>query len=402
VFAESGNVSIDRCAPVRWPERSAKLVRMMVRQILNHTQTVENSAYPKMRLAFISLLAWTAVGVVFAVPRFASGAAWWFVLRASLADWWAWGLMVPVIVAVDRRLPIAVNSLGTRLAVHIAIGIPTTLVYSYVAALLQVIVGAMAWPDAMGFGPLHDALKGGLLWDLLVYLLVVGGWQAVQYSQHYLASQLRLERLERNFSEARLNALRMQLDPHFLFNALNTISSLVGSQPKLARGMIEQLGDLLRLSLESGRRQQVRLSEELEFLGHYLAIQKTRFGDTLQVVVDVPASAHDILVPSLILQPLVENAVRHGLSPRPGGGTVWIRAAIDEATLCIIVEDDGVGLGDEWTGDHVGLGLGVTRERIAMLHPTQNADLQIGPREGGGTRVCVSIPTHAMEVHGDE
>jgi two-component system LytT family sensor kinase len=373
-----------------------------VRPIWNPARRMENGSYSRLRLALISLLAWTAVGVVFAVPRFASNAAWWFVLRTSLAEWWTWALLVPAIVAVDRHLPIAVNSLGTRLAVHIVIGLPITLVYSYVAALLQVIVGVMAWPDAIGLGPLHETLKGGVLWNLLVYLLVVGGWQAVQYSQHYLASQLRLERLERGFSEARLNVLRMQLDPHFLFNALNTISSLVVSQPKLARGMIEQLGDLLRLSLESGRRQQVRLGEELEFLGHYLAIQKTRFGDSLHVVVDVPVSAHDIMVPSMILQPLVENAVRHGLSPRPGGGTVWVRATIGDAMLSITVEDDGVGLGDNWTDDRVGLGLGVTRERIVMLHPTQEAGLQIGPREGGGARVRVSIPAHATQAHGDE
>ena len=361
-----------------------------------------NGSHSRLRLVFISLLAWTAVGIVFAMPRFASNPAWWSVLRASLAEWWAWGLLVPAIVAVDRRLPIAANSLGTRLAVHILIGIPTTLVYCYVTALLQVIMGVMAWPDAMGLAPLHETLKGGFLWSLLVYLLVVGSWQAVQYSQQYLASQLRVERLERNFSEARLNALRMQLDPHFLFNALNTISSLVVAQPKLARGMIEQLGDLLRLSLESGRRQQVRLGEELEFLGHYLAIQKTRFGDSLHVVVDVPAPARDIMVPSLILQPLVENAVRHGLSPRPGGGTVWVQATVDVAMLSITVEDDGIGLGDNWTDDRVGLGLGVTRERIAVLHPTQEAGLRIGPREGGGTRVCVSIPMRAAGEQGDE
>jgi LytS/YehU family sensor histidine kinase len=166
--------------------------------------------------------------------------------------------------------------------------------------------------------------------------------------------------------------------------------------------MIEQLGDLLRLSLESGRRQQVRLGEELEFLGHYLAIQKMRFGDSLHVVVDVPASARDLMVPGLILQPLVENAVRHGLSPRPGGGTVWVQATVDSTMLYINVEDDGVGLGNSWTDDRAGLGLGVTRERIAMLHPTQEAGLQIGPREGGGTRVRVSIPMHAAEAHGNE
>jgi two-component system, LytTR family, sensor kinase len=224
----------------------------------------------------------------------------------------------------------------------------------------------------------------------------------VQYSQHYLASELRLERLERNFSEARLNALRMQLDPHFLFNALNTISSLVVNQPKLARSMIEQLGDLLRLSLESGRRQQVRLGEELEFLGHYLAIQKTRFGDSLHIVIEVSSSARDVMVPSLILQPLVENAIRHGLSPRPGGGTVWVKGSIEDSVLHITVEDNGVGLGDDWADDRVGLGLGVTRERIAMLHPSQDAGLRIDSRESGGTRVRVWIPTSSVEALGDE
>lgn len=373
-----------------------------MRQIWNHAQRMGNGPYSKRRLMLVSLLAWTAVGVIFAVPRFASTTGWWFVLRASLAEWWAWGLLVPVIIAVDRRLPIAANNLRTRLAIHIAIGMPTTLVYCYIAALLRAAMGVLAWPDATGLGPLDETLKGGFLWSLLVYLLVVGSWQAVQYSQHYLASQLRLERMERNFSEARLNVLRMQLDPHFLFNALNTISSLVVSQPKLARGMIEQLGDLLRLSLESGRRQQVRLSEELEFLGHYLAIQKMRFGDSLHVVVDVPATARDLMVPGLILQPLVENAIRHGLSPRPGGGTVWVQATVDASMLCITVEDDGVGLGDSWTDDHVGLGLSVTRERIAMLHPAQDAGLQIGPREGGGTRVRVSVPIQTAQALDDE
>jgi two-component system, LytTR family, sensor kinase len=303
---------------------------------------------------------------------------------------------------VDRRLPIAVNNLGARLGAHLAIGIPVALAYNYVAALLQAIAKVKAWGDVFGLAPLRDALKGEMLWSLLVYLLIVGGWQALQYSQHYLAAQLRLERLERNFSEARLNVLRMQLDPHFLFNALNTISSLVASQPKLARGMIEQLGDLLRLSLESGRRQQVRLGEELEFLGHYLAIQKTRFGDSLQVNIDVSASAREVRVPSLILQPLVENAVRHGLSPRPGGGTVWVRAVVENGLLRMTVEDDGVGVGDHWTDERAGLGLSITRERIAMLHGTHDAHLRVDPREGGGTCVRVCMPASAAGSHDDE
>jgi two-component system, LytTR family, sensor kinase len=379
-----------------------QIMRTMVRSIQNALLPAENAANSKLRVVLLSLLAWTAIGVVFAVPRFASAASWWFTLRSSLAEWWAWGLLMPAIIAVDRRLPIALSSLGTRFAAHIAIGIPVTLIFSYVSAALQAVMGVLVWSKVMSLAPLHDTLKGGFLWSLLVYLLVVGGWQAMQYSQQYLASQLRLERLERSFSEARLNVLRMQLDPHFLFNALNTISSLIASQPKLARGMIEQLGDLLRLSLESERRQQVRLGEELEFLGHYLAIQKTRFGESLHVIIDVPESTRDIMVPSLILQPLVENAVRHGLSPRPGGGTVWVRAVMDGAMLRITVEDDGVGLGDGWSNDRAGLGLGVTRERISMLHGEHDANLQISSRDGGGTCVRVSIPASEKKVHINE
>jgi two-component system, LytTR family, sensor kinase len=383
-------------------QANGEMTKTMLLSNPNPGRRAEDGAPARLRFALASLLTWTAVGIVFAVPRFASATAWWPVLLGSLAQWWAWGLLAPAIIAVDRRLPIAVNSLGTRLVAHLAIGIPVALVYNYVAALLQAIAKVKAWADVFGLAPLRDALKGEMLWSLLVYLLIVGGWQALQYSQHYLAAQLRVERLERNFSEARLNVLRMQLDPHFLFNALNTISSLVASQPKLARGMIEQLGDLLRLSLESGRRQQVRLAEELEFLGHYLAIQKTRFGDSLHVIVDVSAPARDVLVPSLILQPLVENAVRHGLSPRPGGGTVWVRAAIEDAVLRITVEDDGVGLGEHWNDDRAGLGLSITRERIAMLHGTHDAHLRIGPREGGGTCVRVAIPASRAGSHGDE
>jgi LytS/YehU family sensor histidine kinase len=235
-------------------------------------------------------------------------------------------------------------------------------------------------------------IHGGFLWSVLVYLLIVGGWRSIRYSREYLSAELRLERLERSFSEARLNTLRMQLDPHFLFNALNTISAQVVSEPQMARKMIEHLGDLLRLSLEPDRRMQVRLADEIVMLSHYVAIQKIRFGDKLDVVIDVPERERRAMVPSLILQPLVENAVRHGLSSRVEGGTVTVTARSAGDLLTIVVEDNGVGLPDEWTEPAGGLGLAVTRERIAMLHDEPDAGLEIGRRAGGGTSVKVTLP----------
>lgn len=341
---------------------------------------------------FLAFLACTAVGVIFALPRLSGATPWQPVLLTSLADWWSWGLLVPFIIAVDGALPIALEKTGLRFLAHVGLGVAMTLAYVYVDAVLLAILAVGAWSDVIGLQPVQAVMHGGFLWCVLVYLLIVGGWQSIRYSRQYLSAALRLERMERNVSEARLNTLRMQLDPHFLFNALNTISAQVTSQPQAARKMIEHLGDLLRLSLEPDRRRQVRLAEELALLSHYVAIQTSRFGDKLNVVIDVPTREHDAMVPSLILQPLVENAVRHGLSSRVEGGTVVVRARWIESSLTIRIEDDGTGLPGNWDDSSVGVGLGVTRERIAMLHSGADAGLTIGPRAGGGTVVEITLP----------
>jgi two-component system LytT family sensor kinase len=148
----------------------------------------EKDSHSRLRMALFSLAAWTTIGVVFAMPGLESTKTWLPLLR-SLADWWAWGLLTPAIVAIDRRLPIALNKVGTRLAAHIALGLPAAIVYSYVSALLETMMGVMALPVAVSYAPLQETLKGGFLWDVLVYLLIVGGWQAIQYSQDYVASQ---------------------------------------------------------------------------------------------------------------------------------------------------------------------------------------------------------------------
>jgi LytS/YehU family sensor histidine kinase len=241
------------------------------------------------------------------------------------------------------------------------------------------------------------------LWSWLVYWLIFGAGQVYHYYEHYLSSELQMERLERNFSEARLNALRMQLDPHFLFNALNTISSQVERDPRLARRMIEHLGDLLRLSLESKDRQEVPLAEEMAFLDHYLAIQKIRFGEHLRVEMQISPEVKYAFVPCLFVQPLVENAIRHGISRRSSGGTIVISADRIDGHLDIRISDDGVGLPDGWTLENsTGLGLSVTRERIAGLYPNRASHFAVNRRSGGGTEVEISLPLRMLEqeAHG--
>ena len=179
----------------------------------------------------------------------------------------------------------------------------------------------------------------------------------------------------------------MQLNPHFLFNALNTISAQVERDPRLARAMIEHLGDLLRLSLESKDKQEVPLAEEMEFLEHYVAIQKIRFGEHLKIEVAVTPEARTALVPSLFLQPLVENAIRHGVSRRASGGTVKISAASVDGRVKIRVADDGVGLpvgmgfaevGGAWIECDTGADSGI--------YPDARSRFEIRNREGGGTK----------------
>jgi len=335
---------------------------------------------------------WTIVGLIYALPNL-SGEHVLMPLAMSLTQWWAWGLIAALVVAVDRRLPISDRQLARRLAAHLPLSVIFTCLYYYVAAALRAVCQLGSWAPVVSLGLLRDALGGMFLWGWLVYWVILGAWLAFQYYERFLSSELRRERLERNFSEARLNALRLQLDPHFLFNALNTVSSQVERDPKLARRMIEHLGDLLRLSLDSKDRQEVALIEELAFLEHYLAIQRIRFGENLRIETDVAPEVRHASVPSLILQPLVENAVRHGLGGRAAGGTVIVTARPAGDRLEIHVQDDGVGLPAGWQLDaHAGVGLSVTKERIAELHPNGSSRFVVLPRATGGTDVEISLP----------
>jgi signal transduction histidine kinase len=340
----------------------------------------------------IAAVGWTVVAFIFAMPSF-STSAWKQELQMYLAQWWAWGLVTPIIIFVDRRLPFSGRQLGRRVIAHLGASVPFTLFYFYLFTALRASMAVVPWSSLRISQIVSRQMLGWLIWSWLIYWVVAGALQAYRYYERYMNSELRLERLEHSFSEARLNALRMQLDPHFLFNALNTISSHVERDPKLTRRMIEHLGDLLRMSLESKDRQEVPLAEELAFIEHYLEIQKIRFGEQLKVVMDVAPEVKYAAVPSMFIQPLVENAIRHGISRRAAGGTLVVRAASDGERLEIRVMDDGVGLPLGWTLEgSEGLGLSITRQRIAGLHPNGASSFVVRNRAEGGTEVEVSLP----------
>lgn len=341
----------------------------------------------------LSALAWTILGCVFALPDLSTRTDRRYALLLSLTLWWSWGMLAPLIVWADRRIPVSTKQLARRVLAHLLLSLLVTCVYVYLLGMMRAAFGMNDWSGLARASYLLDAVRGMFLWNWLNYWLIVGAWQAYRYHDHYLASELRLERLQKNFSEARLNALRMQLDPHFLFNALNTISSQLERDPELARGMIEHLGDLLRLSLASKDRQEVPLTEEMAFLEHYLAIQKIRFGDHLRIETQIAREVKYASVPCLFVQPLVENAIRHGVSRRASGGTVIISAQRDGNRLDIRVLDDGVGLPAGWTLESSGgVGLSVTRQRVAALYPEGETSFAVNRRPGGGTEVEISLP----------
>ncbi|ADV83543.1 signal transduction histidine kinase, LytS [Terriglobus saanensis SP1PR4] len=341
---------------------------------------------------FVAFLLWSILGLLFALPNL-SASNWIHPLLGSLAQWWSWGLVTPLIFWVDERLPFEEAHPGKRVLAQLLPSIALTTLYVYVFAAVRALFGLSAWNSLTGTQLLFMAFRGGILWSLLVYWLIFGARQTFRYHEHYLASELRLERMERSFSQARLESLRMQLDPHFLFNALNTISSQVERDPRLARSMIEHLGDLLRLSLEAHDKQEVPLAEEMAFLDHYLAIQTIRFGASLRFETHIAPEVKFVLVPCLMVQPLVENAIRHGISHRASGGEVIVTARRNAERLEIRVTDDGVGLPPGWTLENsTGLGLSVTRERIAGLYPKGSSHFAVSRRPEGGTEVEISLP----------
>ena len=218
-------------------------------------------------------------------------------------------------------------------------------------------------------------------------------WNAVRVER-------KLEEQGRLLLEARLDALQRQINPHFLFNTLNSITSLVRSQPELAREMIVKLANILRVLLRD-REAFLPLSEELQFTDDYLDIEVVRFGNKLKVVKEIAEDTLNIVVPGMLLQPLIENSIKHGLEPRISGGTVTLRSRItEEGRLMVEVEDDGVGMAPErnhsfqasgLAGSGTGIGVRNVRERMEVLYG-HLATVEINSRPGRGTKVTLSMP----------
>lgn len=242
-------------------------------------------------------------------------------------------------------------------------------------------------------GPIGPRRWSAVL-DGFAYVALIGLAHAGVFYRRYREREQQAALLESRLNQARLRALQAQLQPHFLFNTLNGIATLLRRDPVRAEEMLLSLSELLRIALSSSHRQEITLREELDFLGRYLAIQRMRYGNRLQVSEEIEPSALDCLVPALLLQPLVENAIRHGLEPSGQAGQLRIAASLNGEWLKLTVEDNGVGLPTD-ERDREGVGLANVRERLATLHGAAH-QFDIAERAGGGVVVSISLPVRIV------
>jgi two-component system, LytTR family, sensor kinase len=317
--------------------------------------------------------------------------AWFRLFWVSLLNWAPWMLATPFILKMGRRYPPTrlrpLGSWARHLGACLTVGVLASAWNGGLDVLLNPFLRNPAWgPFAVVW---FSKFRSGLLGTILLYAFVLVIGYALDSRERMASQRTEAARLNEQLSKAQLNALRRQIEPHFLFNTLNAISGLVREKRNDdAVSMIAALSDLLRRAVEDSNRVEVPLAEEMEFVGRYLEIQKMRFADRLQVTMDVPKELLGARVPSLILQPMVENAVKHGIAKRAQGGSVRIIASRANGTLTMKVSNDGPPLSAEWRS---GTGISNVRTRLAGLYG-HTFEFGIENRVPDGVEVVVSVP----------
>ena len=346
------------------------------------------------------LCAWTSVGLLFTVQEVViakvhGGHADWVVVGViELVYWNVWAAYTPLVVGLAKRFPLT----GPRVVSHIAIHTLASLLTAPLASVTEYLLsGGLLWllfritdPGApRPVSSFTDSLLSMSVTGVLTYWLVVGLYQSFHFYQAAMERQTRAAQLETQLSHAELENLKSQLHPHFLFNSLHTIGVLMQEDVDAASHLLASLGDLLRMALER-RENEITLQSELEFVGKYLEIEQTRFHDRLKVHMDVPADLLTVYVPSLALQPLVENAIKHGFSVDSAAGRLEIAAKRHNGRVWLSVRDDGPGPAP---GSRLRFGVGLTnvQSRLKQLYGDESS-LELTGGNGRGCEAIITIP----------
>jgi two-component system LytT family sensor kinase len=333
-----------------------------------------------------SILAWQ---FTLLLGRPASG--WRTLIILNCTYWYVWALFTPAICWLSQHFRFERNALRRALIVHV----PSVLIFSFAhIAAMQAAQWWIAASEGLTFSWLIEVQRAALQnfdWEMMTYWAIAGISHAVLYYRESRDRAVRASQLETRLVEAQLKTLQQQLQPHFLFNTLHAISALMHRDVEAADRTLMRLSDLLRMTLDTLGQVEVTLKSELEFLSKYLEIEQTRFADRLIVRFDVQPEALDTLVPTLLLQPLVENAIKHGISKKAGPGHIDITARRDHDKLWIEVRDDGLGLSDSAL-NALQKGIGVSTTRARLQHQF-GADYRFEfHRLTQGVAVVVAVP----------
>jgi two-component sensor histidine kinase len=330
----------------------------------------------------IGLVFWTLIGLSFACQFHISSSkagldvTWGQAISYALGDWYVFALLSVPVIQLARTFHFEAGTRGRSLGVHLLGSALFSLAYMVLRAWVGTWQSAASFTEA--FQPL---LVKTWHFNFLIYWVMVAVTCAFDYYRKYRERELRAIELEKRLVQAKLQALQMQLNPHFLFNSLHSISALMHKNVDAADRMISRLSDLLRAALDNTDLQEVPLRDELNFLQRYLEIEQIRFGSRLLVETDAGPDTLEAMVPNLILQPLVENAIRHGIEPHAGPGRIRLLARRQADELKLEVQDNGSGLASESPMN--GVGLSNTRARLQTLYGDGHILEFLNPPEGG-------------------
>jgi two-component system, LytTR family, sensor kinase len=316
---------------------------------------------------------------------------WLPLFATELVSWLPWALATPLVIRLARRYPMVRGVSARTVAIHLtafAVLCAVTETWSTVLQMLFNPFHNRKWPTFVETWTTTFIFQ--VLTFLIAYALIVTITYVVDARESMARQLTETARLNEELSNAQLAALRRQMEPHFMFNTLNSIAGLVRDHRNdAAVSMIVGLSEFLRRATEDSHRSLVTLAEEVEYLQRYVEIQKVRFGERLRVSVDIPAELLRAQVPTLLLQPLVENAIKHGIAKRLAGGTVRVVGTHQDGGLCLTVYNDGPSELAEAT--HTGVGLGNLRTRLHILHGSESA-LQLRRAAPDGVEVVVTLP----------
>ena len=319
----------------------------------------------------------------------ATEANWQYALITSLPWWYIWALFTPVVLWFARKYPInreTWKKYVPTIYIPLMVGL-----FAIHAAINLLLFRATGIHDTMNMALLEVHFTSRMHVNTMAFWTVLGFYSAFDYYRKYQLREQQAANLELQLARANLRALKMQLNPHFLFNTLHSVSALVRkNENAIAIKMLGRLGEFLRLALENQGTQLIPLHEELDFLERYLEIEKIRFQERLEVEMDVDNALLDYYVPNLILQPIVENAIHHGISPHIQAGKIKIAAFKEEEHLVLQVHDDGPGMTNSYKSRQ-GVGLSNTRERLERLYG-EDQKLELTNADEGGLKVRIVIP----------